>query len=84
VVIHPDWVPLHATAEVVDEALVSGEEYELLLALPAGAGAPLVEPFRAAFNLPLTQVGVVEEGGGVQLRRRGGPVRLPTPFTHFP
>jgi thiamine-monophosphate kinase len=84
VVIDPDLVPLHPAAEVVDEALVSGEEYELLLALPAGAGGPLVEPFRAAFNLALTRVGVVEQGGEVQLRRRSGPVRLPQPFTHFP
>jgi thiamine-monophosphate kinase len=83
VVIDPDLVPLHPAAEVADQALVSGEEYELLLALPAGTGAPLVEPFRAAFNLPLTRVGVVEQGSGVQLRRRGGPVRMPQLFAHF-
>lgn len=83
VVIDPDLVPLHGTVEVVDEALVSGEEYELLLALPAGAGAALVEPFRSTFDLPLTQVGVVEQGTGVQLRRRSGPVDMPPPFQHF-
>ncbi len=84
VVVDPDLVPLHPAVEVADEALVSGEEYELLLALPPGSGASLAEPFRAAFNLPLTRVGVVEQGTGVQLRRRSGPVSLPPPFTHFP
>jgi thiamine-monophosphate kinase len=83
VVIDPDRVPLHPAAEVVEEALASGEEYELLLALPQGGGAALAEPFRAAFGLALTQVGVVEPGTGVQLRRRSGAVQLPPPFTHF-
>jgi thiamine-monophosphate kinase len=83
VAIDPDLVPLHGAVEVADEALVSGEEYELLLALPAGTGAPLVEPFHAAFNLPLTRVGVVEQGTGVQLRRRSGSVLLPQTFSHF-
>lgn len=83
VVIDPDRVPLHPAVEVVDEALASGEEYELLLALPPGAGAAAAQAFRAAFDLPLTQVGVVEQGAGVQLRRRSGPVNLPPLFGHF-
>lgn len=83
VVLDPDLTPLHGAVEVADEGLVSGEEYELLLALPAGQGAGLIEPFRTAFDLPLTRVGVVEQGSGVQLRRRSGPVSLPQPFQHF-
>lgn len=83
IAIDPDLVPLHPAVEVVDEALVSGEEYELLLALPAGAGASAAEAFRAAFELPLTRVGVVERGAGVQVRRRSGPVTLPPSFAHF-
>ncbi len=83
-VIDPDLVPLHPAVDVVDQALVSGEEYELLVAMPAGAGAALAPVFRAAFDLPLTRVGAVEQGAGVQLRRRSGPVSLPPPFTHFP
>ena len=83
VALDPDLVPLHPAVEVVDEALVSGEEYELLLALPPGAGASVAEAFGAAFDLPLTRVGVVEHGAGVQVRRRGQSVTLPPSFAHF-
>ena len=83
VTLDPDQVPLHPAVEVVDEALVSGEEYELLVALPPGAGASAAQAFRAAFDLPLTRVGVVEQGAGVQVRRRSGPVTAPPSFTHF-
>lgn len=83
VTLDPDLVPLHPAVEVVDEALVSGEEYELLVALPPGAGAPAAEAFRAAFALPLTRVGMVERGAGVQVRRRSGPVTVPPTFAHF-
>jgi thiamine-monophosphate kinase len=81
--IDPDLVPLHPAAEVVEEALAGGEEYELLVALPPGAGASAAQAFRAAFDLPLTRVGVVEPGAGVQVRRRSGPVNVPPPFAHF-
>ena len=54
--IDPDRVPVHPAAEVVEEALVSGEEYGLLVALPAGEGTGLAEPFQARFGLPLTRV----------------------------
>ncbi len=82
--IDPDLVPLHPAVEVVDEALVSGEEYELLVALPAGAGSGLAETFRAAFHLSLTQVGVAEPAAGVRVSRRGEPVMvLPPSFGHF-
>ena len=83
VAIDPVLVPLHPAAEVVEEALAGGEEYELLVALPPGAGASAAQAFRAAFDLPLTRVGVVEPGAGVQVRRRSGPVNVPPPFAHF-
>lgn len=83
VAIDVDLVPLHPAVEVVDEVLVSGEEYELLLALPSGVGASLAPAFRSTFDLPLTRVGTVEQGAGVQLRRRSGPVPLPPVFAHF-
>lgn len=82
-VIDPDLVPLHPAVEVVDEALVSGEEYELLVALPPGTGASVSDAFGASFDLPLTRVGVAEPGAGVQVRRRGKPVKLPPSFLHF-
>ena len=81
--IAPDDVPVHSAAEVVEEALVSGEEYELLVALPAGAGAALTEAFRARFGLALTRVGTAEREPGVRVLRAGKAVRLPATFTHF-
>lgn len=83
VTLDPERVPMHPAVGVVEEALVSGEEYELLLALAPGTGEPLVQAFRAMFDVPLTRVGVVEQGAGVQLRRRSGPVTLPATFAHF-
>jgi len=81
--IDPDRVPLHPAAEVVQEALASGEEYELLVALPAGQGAALAEAFRGQFGLPLTRVGTAEREPGVRVLRAGKPVELLPTFTHF-
>jgi thiamine-monophosphate kinase len=81
--IEPDHIPLHPAAEVVAEALVSGEEYELLVALPAGSGQPLAEAFRAQFRLPLTRVGTAQREPGVNVLRAGRPVELPPSFAHF-
>ena len=82
-VIDPELVPLHASVEVVDEALVSGEEYELLVALPPESVSSAAQAFRAAFDLPLTRVGLVEPGAGVHVRRQGQVVPAPPSFTHF-
>jgi thiamine-monophosphate kinase len=82
-VIDPELVPLHASVEVVDEALVSGEEYELLVALPPESASSAAQAFRAAFDLPLTRVGLVEPGAGVHVRRQGQVVPAPPSFTHF-
>jgi thiamine-monophosphate kinase len=81
--IDPDRVPLHPAADVVQEALVSGEEYELLVALPAGAGARLAGEFQAAFKLPWTRVGVAVREPGVRVLRAGRPMDLPPAFSHF-
>jgi thiamine-monophosphate kinase len=81
--IDPDLVPIHPAAEVVEEALVSGEEYELLVALPSGTAPSLAEAFRARFGHPLTKIGVAEAAAGVRLLRRGRPLKLPPSFTHF-
>ena len=81
--IEPDHVPLHPAAEVVEEALVSGEEYELLVALPAGKGSALAQAFRAQFHLPLTHVGTAQREPGVNVLRAGKRVELPASFTHF-
>lgn len=59
-------------------ALTSGEEYELLLTAPA----PLdTNAFQARFGIPLTEIGVVDEGSGVDVR--GASVAAPSGHDHF-
>ncbi|MGH7754378.1 MAG: AIR synthase-related protein, partial [Gemmatimonadales bacterium] len=58
-------------------ALSSGEEYELLAALPAGFSA------RDAAGAPLTRVGQIEAGSGVRVLDRGHPVSAPRGYDHF-
>jgi len=83
VTLEREGVPVHRVARSADLALVSGEEYELLVALPRAAGRTLAAAFRDAFDLPLTRVGRVEVGSGVRLLSGGDPVALPQGFTHF-
>ena len=54
-----------------------GEDYELLVALPAGFGVEEAQAFHAATGVALTRIGVVESGSGVRLllRRRRGLAR---------
>ncbi len=77
-----DAVP-RVAAVAPDEALGSGEEYEILVAAPR-----LDEhAFAKAFGLPLTRVGGVEPRGaepaGVRVRSRGTFVDLPAGHDHF-
>ena len=73
-------VPVFAGATEQD-ALASGEEYELLVA--ARAPFPDAE-FSARFGIPLTLVGRVVEGPpGVQLTRAGQRVAAPAGYDHF-
>lgn len=78
----PGAVPRVAGA-AVDDALVGGEEYELLCAAPAGLD---VDAFARAFDSPLTRVGTVETPGeaglGVVLPP-GARVDLPAGHDHF-
>jgi thiamine-monophosphate kinase len=68
----------NATAE---DALQSGEEYELLVTSPS----PLdTEQFRARFDLDLTMIGEVTDGPvGAIFTRNGEPVSLPAGYFHF-
>jgi thiamine-monophosphate kinase len=71
-------------AEALHLALQGGEDYELCVTVPPGALDDLVDPFRRAFDLPLSRVGRVESGSGVRVD--GGPVELGKPgggFSHF-
>ncbi len=66
----------------VDEALRSGEEYELLVAGPSLD----VQAFAAAHGgLPLTAIGRVEASGAAAVRaeREGRQVALPGAHDHF-
>lgn len=82
-VIDAECVPAHdgATAE---DALAGGEDYELLVALPAMSdGAGLSASFREACGIPLTRVGRVTSGDGVALERAGRRIPLVLGYTHF-
>jgi thiamine-monophosphate kinase len=67
--------PEHFAAE-------GGEEYELLVALPPGFEAADVRAFESVCRLPLTRVGEVVAGAGVQARFGGKAVAL-TGYDHF-
>lgn len=73
-----DRVPAAGAAQ---DALVSGEEYELLAALPAGFAD--ADEFTKAFELPLTKIGFVQQGAGVEIRRAGRVVQPPKGWAHF-
>jgi len=63
-------------------AAQGGEDYELLVALPAGFGPAESEAFRAAAGVGLTRIGAVAPGAGVRLLRGDDEVVLPG-FDHF-
>ncbi|MDE2663925.1 MAG: thiamine-phosphate kinase [Gemmatimonadota bacterium] len=62
--------------------LAGGEDYELLLAVPAGAMQEAARAFAVAFDLPLTRIGSVREGEGLTVSGRLNPA-LPAGFDHF-
>jgi thiamine-monophosphate kinase len=63
-------------------AAESGEEYELLVALPDTFDAADVRAFRELCGVALTRVGELRSGSGVQARLDGRPVAL-AGFDHF-
>jgi thiamine-monophosphate kinase len=81
-VIEAESVPVHFAAAPHD-ALAGGEDYELLLSLPAGQAASLSEEFRERFGLPLTKIGRIEPGEGVRVLRHGKPITVSDTFRHF-
>ncbi len=54
--------------------LAGGEDYELCFAAAEGAVESAADEFRAAFGVPITRVGTVEEGIGVWIRDAEGRV----------
>lgn len=90
-----DAVPLDPSLEAYPRreaalrlAVTGGEDYELLVAAPAGRLGGLREAFEDAFEIPLTRVGTAREGHGVRWsgaatdRLRDGPAS-PSGFDHF-
>src|SRR5437870_1833138 len=62
----------------------SGEEYELLVALPRRFGAREARAFRAVTGLALTRIGACSAGRGVRMTDRGRGMPAPPGFDHFP
>ncbi|MFC1639980.1 thiamine-monophosphate kinase, partial [Gemmatimonadota bacterium] len=66
-----------------EAALLGGEEFELLAALPEENVAELSSMFEEAFGFSLTGIGHVEDGSGVRVMNAGMPLRLSGGFRHF-
>jgi thiamine-monophosphate kinase len=62
----------------------SGEEYELLVALPRSFGTAGARAFRRATGLPLTRIGRCASGRGLRLTDDGRSMVPPRGFDHFP
>src|SRR5690242_1808714 len=62
----------------------SGEEYELLVALPRRFGERDARAFRRATGLLLTRIGTCSPGHGVRITDHGRQVTPPLGFDHFP
>jgi len=79
--VHPAAAREAASAGVPAWAFASrsGEEYELLAALPSG----VTEAALAASPVPVSVIGVVESERGVRARHHHVPVDLPGGFDHF-
>ena len=77
-----DRLLLGAAVASASEAALGGEDYELLVALPASFGPAEAVAFAAAVGLPLTRIGTVREGSGLLLLQGGQPLDLQG-FDHF-
>ena len=64
-------------------AVASGEEYELLAALPPSFGGPEARAFQEFLDLPLTRIGECAAGEGVRITDRGVTIAAPRGFDHF-
>jgi thiamine-monophosphate kinase len=62
----------------------SGEEYELLVAMPRSFGTAGARAFRRATGLPLTRIGACTAGRGVRITDDGRLITPPPGFDHFP
>ncbi len=65
-------------------AVRSGEEYELLVAMPRHFATAGAKAFGRATGLPLTRIGDCTAGRGVRMTHDGRPITPPPGFDHFP
>jgi thiamine-monophosphate kinase len=65
-------------------AASSGEEYELLAALPRRFTEREARAFRRATGLPLTRIGSCSAGHGLLITQNGRRITPPHGFDHFP
>ena len=65
-------------------AVGSGEEYELLVAMPRSFGDAGASAFRRATGLPLTQIGRCVSRKGLRMADDGRLITPPRGFDHFP
>ncbi|HMH84216.1 MAG TPA: thiamine-phosphate kinase [Gemmatimonadales bacterium] len=61
----------------------SGEEYELLVALPRRFTENEARAFRRATGLPLTRIGTCSAGRGLRMTENGRRITPPPGFDHF-
>jgi thiamine-monophosphate kinase len=59
----------------LEDALHGGEDYELLVAMPAASEGVDSAAFEARFGIPLTRIGVVRPGSGAYVRDADGESR---------
>jgi thiamine-monophosphate kinase len=64
-------------------AVRSGEEYELLVAMPRRFGDAGARAFRRATGLLLTRIGRCESGRGLRMTENGRRITPPPGFDHF-
>lgn len=82
--VHPS-VPATAKRIGADPAVFAaqgGEDYELLVALPREFPAPLIERFESDTGIPITRIGRLEAGDGVELSLAGHSLTL-AGYDHF-
>lgn len=70
-------------ADPVITAITSGDDYELLFAVPAKRGRRVTAVARLARGLPVTCIGELTRDPDVILRRNGHTEVLPSGFSHF-
>ncbi|MCL4846694.1 MAG: thiamine-phosphate kinase [Acidobacteria bacterium] len=84
-------VPVHPSTAVafdghgdpLTRAIVGGDEYELLFAVPRRVERAFAAAIRTAADVPATRIGELVKSPGLVLRRSGGDDSWPRGYAHF-